>query len=72
MNSYKLMRLWKGLTVKQFAESVGLSVGTIAAVENGQREPSPEVRAAYARTFPITDDFFMFVESFSHINPTIT
>ena len=69
MNNYKMIRLWKGLTTRQAAQSLGLSLGTVAAVENGQRTPTNEVRAAYAKAFPINNDFFVFVESFKRTSP---
>lgn len=64
LTQYKLTRLWKGLTMKQIADALNVSPATVSAIENGQRPATPEVRAAYARNFPLDESYFAFVEAY--------
>lgn len=61
VNVFKARRLWKGLSMREAADVLGISASTISLIENGYREPSPEVRAAYARSFPIDDTYYSFL-----------
>ncbi len=67
-NRFKKIRLWKNLTVREIAEALNLSVGTISAVENGHKEASPEIRAAYARTFPIDESYVSFLSNYQKLD----
>lgn len=67
-NRFKKIRLWKGLTVKEMAEALNLSVGTVSAIENGHRDSSPEIRAAYAKTFPLDDSYLSFLSNYQKMD----
>lgn len=64
VNTFKARRLWKGLSMREAAKVLGISASTISLIENGYREPSQEVRAAYARAFPIDDSYYSFLFDF--------
>lgn len=64
VNRFKARRLWKGLSMREAATALGISATTVSLIENGCREPSPEVRAAYARAFPIDDSYYSFLFNF--------
>ncbi|WP_088007208.1 helix-turn-helix transcriptional regulator [Indiicoccus explosivorum] len=63
-NNFKYTRLWKGLSVQSMANALDTSTATISAIENGHRQPTAEIRAKYAREFPIDDSFFTFIAAY--------
>lgn len=66
-NSFKALRLKKGMTQKEYAEMLGVSESTIAAIESGRRSISDLVRARLAQKIDIDEDSIYFLESFEKI-----
>ncbi|MGE6487753.1 helix-turn-helix domain-containing protein [Paenisporosarcina sp. NPDC076898] len=67
-NRFKKIRLWKNLTVREAAEALNFSPSYISAIENGHKEASPEIRAAYAHAFPLDDSYFLFLSSYQKLD----
>lgn len=63
-NIYRLIRLWQDLTMNEIAEALNIGTGTVSLLENGHRQPTREVRAKYARVFPIDESYFSFIEAY--------
>lgn len=71
-NSFKALRLRNGMTQKEFGDLLGVSESTIAAIENGRRKISDQVRARLAQKVEVNDDLIYFLESYrkiDNINP---
>lgn len=63
-NMFRLVRLWRNKTVQQIADELNVSTSTISALENGTRNPTREVRAKYARAFPVDQSYFEFIDAY--------
>ena len=61
-NLMKDMRLSKGMTVKEFAESIGISPVTVSRVENDERPLTKEMRASILRVHEMDDAFFFYIQ----------
>jgi transcriptional regulator with XRE-family HTH domain len=66
-NSFKALRLRNGMTQKEFGDLLGVSESTIAAIENGRRRISDQVRARLAQKVEVNDDLIYFLESYRKI-----
>lgn len=62
---FKAIRLRAGLTQREFAEELGISESTVAAIEKQRRPISDQVRARLALKFDITQDFLEFYDRIS-------
>lgn len=63
-NTFKLIRLWQGLTIAELATELGVADSTVSRVENGLVHPRPELRAKYARKFPVDEKYYAFVAAY--------
>ncbi|MCM3705845.1 MULTISPECIES: helix-turn-helix transcriptional regulator [Cytobacillus] len=66
-NSFKGLRLKKGMTQKEYADLLGVSESTIAAIETGRRPISDLVRARLAQKIELDEDSIYFLESFEKV-----
>lgn len=72
-NRFKWLRLKKKMTQKQFADLLGVSVSTVASIENGRRPISDYIRVSLANVGGADEDFLCFLESLEkveHIYPS--
>lgn len=58
----KQLRLEKNLTQKQLAERIGLATSAISSYEAGNRYPTYDVMAKFARIFHVSTDYLIGVE----------
>lgn len=61
-NLMKDMRLSRGMTVKEFADSIGISSTTVSNVENNVRALTAEMRASILRIHEMDEAFFFYIE----------
>jgi len=66
--TFALIRLYTGMSQKDFAEHIGVSKGTVGMIETGQRSVTPYVRAKLAAKFELDDAFFVFLEKFHKLS----
>ncbi|MGG3691118.1 helix-turn-helix transcriptional regulator [Heyndrickxia ginsengihumi] len=69
---FRAIRLKKGMTQSKYANLLGISESTVAAIENGRRGISDQVRARLAREVEIDEELLYFLESYrklGNINP---
>ena len=64
---FKWLRLKKKMTQDEFAELLGLSQSTVAAIEKGRRPISDSVRAKLAELGAVDDDFLYFLHSIEKV-----
>lgn len=64
---FKLLRLKKKMTQRQFAELLGVSESTVAAIENGRRPISDHIRVSLAEQGGVDEDFLYFLESLERV-----
>ncbi|MCA1059764.1 helix-turn-helix domain-containing protein [Rossellomorea aquimaris] len=62
-STFKGLRLRASKTQVQWAEFLGVSESTVAAIENGRRRVSDTVRARLAQKVSIDDDLMSFFDS---------
>ena len=62
--NFKALRLRLGMTQREYADFLGVSESTVAAIENGRRSISDHVRARLAQKVEIDSDFLYFLESY--------
>lgn len=67
-NVFKAMRLYKGMSQKQFAELLDLSEATVANIEAGVRPISDRTRARIATNIDVGEDFSSFLLRFQEVN----
>lgn len=67
-NRFRGLRLKKKMTQKQFAELLGVSESTVAAIENGRRSISDNIRASLVEQGGADEDFLNFLESLEKIS----
>lgn len=67
-NRFKLIRLWQGLTIRDMGSALNVSSSTLSAVEQGHRHATAELRAAYARTFPLDETYYIFLSSYRKLD----
>lgn len=60
--TFRDIRNYKQMTMRQFASWLGVSLSTVCEIENGNRNVSHYVKAKLAHKFDITDDFLQFRE----------
>lgn len=71
--TFKLIRLYTGLSQQGFAEKINVGKATVSMIEGGKRPITDNVKSKLASHFDLTDDFFVYLEkmkSISHINIT--
>lgn len=59
----KELRLKNHLTQKQFAERIGVQKGIISFYESGERYPSWDVLIRICKTFRVSSDYLLGLES---------
>lgn len=59
MNKLKAVRLQSGLTQKQVAQHIGVSVPTVSEWESGKKHPSAKNYRALADLYKVTVDYLM-------------
>ncbi|MFC7062754.1 helix-turn-helix domain-containing protein [Halobacillus seohaensis] len=60
---FKAIRLYLGMTQKDFAEFFGLSLAVVGMVETSQRKVSDNTAAKIAMKFEVTDGFIEFTQN---------
>lgn len=64
---FKDIRLFLGMTQKQYSKWLGVSLSTVGMIENGQRVVSDNIRAKIALKFEVTEDFLRYRERKSEL-----
>jgi transcriptional regulator with XRE-family HTH domain len=65
---FRLIRLYSGMSQRDFAEYIGVSTATVAHVELGNRVVTPMVKSRLAEKFDLTDDFLVYVEKYRRLS----
>jgi transcriptional regulator with XRE-family HTH domain len=65
---FRLIRLYSGMSQRDFAEYIGVSTATIAHIELGNRVVTPMVTSKLAEKFDLTDDFLKYVEKYRRLS----
>jgi transcriptional regulator with XRE-family HTH domain len=65
---FRLIRLYSGMSQRDFAEYIGVSTATIAHIELGNRVVTPMVKSRLAEKFDLTNDFLAYVEKYSRLS----
>jgi transcriptional regulator with XRE-family HTH domain len=71
-NDFRGLRLKRSMTQREYADLLGISESTVAAIENGRRPISDQVRARLAQRVEFNNDLLYFLESYykiGNINP---
>lgn len=71
-DSFKALRLKQGMTQKNFADLLGVSESTVAAIETGRRNISDTVRARLAQNFEVDKELLLFLDSYREIGNIIS
>ncbi|SFP99275.1 helix-turn-helix domain-containing protein [Salibacterium halotolerans] len=58
----KAVRLYLGMTQREFADETGIGVSWLSQIENGRVEPSDRIRMAIAKIFEIDGEFIEVLE----------
>lgn len=58
----RAIRLYYGLTQREFAKLLGVSYSTIGAIESGRRKVTKNMRIKIAQTFDLTDEVIAAIE----------
>jgi plasmid maintenance system antidote protein VapI len=69
--TFKLIRLYTGLSQQAFAEKINVGKATVSMIEGGKRIVTDNVKSKLANHFELTTDFFMYLDKMnelSHIN----
>ncbi|MGD6775238.1 helix-turn-helix domain-containing protein [Sutcliffiella horikoshii] len=59
---FRAIRLYKGLSRKEFSKLLGVSESTVYFIESGERNVSDRVRMSLAKNFDITPEFLESVQ----------
>lgn len=70
-NTFRGVRLRKKMSQARFAEFLGVSESTVAAIEKGRRNISDTVRARLAEKIAFDDSLISFLESYEKINKIV-
>ncbi|MEH7505136.1 helix-turn-helix transcriptional regulator [Neobacillus drentensis] len=65
---FRLIRLYSGMSQRDFADYIGVSVATVAHIELGNRTVTPMVMSKLADKFDLTDDFLKYVEKYRRLS----
>ena len=65
---FRLIRLYSGMSQRDFAEYIGVSTATVAHIETGNRVVTPMVTSKLAEKFDLTDDFLSYVEKYRRLS----
>lgn len=60
--TFKSLRLEKGLTQKELAEKLNIGQSTVNNYENENRAPIPEIIIAYSKFFNVSTDYLLGLE----------
>ena len=60
--TFKNLRLEKGLTQKELAEKLKIGQSTVNNYENDNRAPIPEIIIAYSKFFNVSTDYLLGLE----------
>ncbi|MFD2681484.1 helix-turn-helix domain-containing protein [Bacillus seohaeanensis] len=69
--TFKLIRLYSGLSQRAFAKKISVGHGTVSMIEGGKRRVTDNVKSKLAAHFDLTPDFFIYLEKMkglSHIS----
>jgi transcriptional regulator with XRE-family HTH domain len=66
--TFRLIRLYSGMSQRDFAEFIGVSTATIAHIETGNRKVTPNIKAKLATKFDLTEDFLSYVEKYRRLS----
>lgn len=66
--TFKLIRLYSGMSQRAFARYIGVSESTVGLIEANYRPVSEYVRAKLAAKFNLTDDFLDYVEKYRKLS----
>ena len=64
------LRIKKGLSQSQLAETLHVSASTIGMYEQGRRIPSIDILVALSRVFDVSLDYLITGSDYSHMNNT--
>jgi transcriptional regulator with XRE-family HTH domain len=65
---FRLIRLYSGMSQRDFSEYIGVSTATVAHIELGNRAVTPGVKGKLAAKFDLTDDFLSYVEKYRRLS----
>jgi transcriptional regulator with XRE-family HTH domain len=65
---FRLIRLYSGMSQRDFAEYIGVSTATIAHIEGGNRTVTPMVKSKLAEKFDLTDEFLAYVQKYKRLS----
>ena len=65
---FKALRLRESMTQKEFANLLGVSESTVAAIETGRRNVSDTVRARLVQSVDVGSEFISFFEKYNEIS----
>ncbi|MDY0409961.1 helix-turn-helix domain-containing protein [Virgibacillus soli] len=54
------IRRYKNMTMREYAEWLGVSLATVSDLENGKRDVSANIRAKLAHRFEVTGEFIEY------------
>ncbi|MGM0828066.1 MAG: helix-turn-helix domain-containing protein [Bacillota bacterium] len=69
--TFKLIRLYTGLSQEAFAKKINVGKATVSMIEGGKRVVTDNVKSKLANHFDLTRDFIMYLDKMkelSHIN----
>lgn len=67
-NTFKDIRLYKGMTQKVYEDWLGISLPSVGMIESGQRDVSDNIRGKLAHKFETTDDFIEYQQRKQSLN----
>jgi transcriptional regulator with XRE-family HTH domain len=66
--TFKLIRLYTGLSQRAFAKKISVGHGTVSMIEGGRRVVSDKVKSKLANHFELTPDFFDYIEKMHELS----
>ncbi|KPD00595.1 Helix-turn-helix domain protein [Geobacillus sp. BCO2] len=66
--TFKLIRLYFGMSQRDFAKHIGVSPATVGLIEANCRPVSEYVRAKLAAKFNLTDEFLDYIENYRKLS----
>lgn len=66
--TFKLIRLYSGMSQRAFAKYIGVSPATVGLIEANCRPVSEYVRAKLAAKFDLNDDFLEYVRKYRKLS----
>jgi transcriptional regulator with XRE-family HTH domain len=66
--TFKLIRLYSGMSQRAFAKHIGVSPATVSLIEANHRQVTSNVRAKLAEKFDLNDDFLNYVEKYRKLS----